>query len=407
MRIQRQPHNRNEAGIALLLALVFIVLLAAIVTNFMYKIQVDATIVASNSSDYEALLAAKSGVATALSVLHADRVGNTLDAEENPEEFGMYDALSEVWAEPGNLATFNDDVVSMTIVDEYSKLNLNALIFEASNGEQSGEVVHDVLELAIREVFRVDLGFEEDPTDLILDWLDADDDARPNGAESDYYESLDPPFSCKNGPMDSIEELLLLPGITPEVYFGLPDPDLELELDDEGEILQPIPLSDLFTVHGHPEGRLNINTTSEGLIEVVLMASESLYPGTITTDMTIIQNQMASEYPFFSSEAQLIQNRYLPSRLDQNGQAIQGGGDVDQNVGFANENNQNSVNAQSQIPLPPPMFTVESNVFRIFADGQSNDAQVRVEVYAFRDPSDKEGATEPQLFRILDWRVIR
>lgn len=390
------PQNRSDEGIALLLAMVFVVLLAAIVTDFMYKIHVEASIVTANNSDYEAMLAAKSGVATALSVLHADRIGNLLDTEDDPQ-IGVYDALNEIWAEPGSLTSFNDDIVSMTIVDEYSKLNLNALIFETTSGDQVGEVVHEVLKNAISEVFTVELGFEDDPTDVILDWLDADDDPRPNGAESDYYERLDPPFSCKNGPMDSIEELLLLPGISPKRYFGLPDPEIEPELDETGEPVQPIPLSDLFTVYGHPEGRLNINTTSEVLTQIVLYASENLYPGTISTDTTMLSEKLSSEYPFFSSEEELVRNRYLPSRTDQNGQPIQNNDD---------NTNQNQ-NAQPEIPLPPPMFTVESNVFRIQADGQSNDAQVRVEVYAFRDPSDKRGSPEPQLFRILDWRTIR
>ncbi len=44
----------------------------------------------------------------------------------------------------------------------------------------------------------------------LKDWLDSgDDDAITglSGAESDYYEGLEPPYSCKNGPMDNLGEV--------------------------------------------------------------------------------------------------------------------------------------------------------------------------------------------------------
>ena len=408
MMTPRRKSKDGREGVALLLALVFIVLLAALVTDFMYRIHVEATLVESSNSNHEALLAARSGVATAMSILHADRIGNSEETLE-VDQAGMYDSLDEPWAEGGDVVSFNDDLVNMSIVDEYSKINLNALIFETSTASgDTGEAVHEILELVVRDVFMVDLELELDPTDVILDWLDADDIPRPNGAESDYYESLDPPFSCKNGPMDSIEELLLLPSITPEIFFGLPDPEeeLELELEEDGEAAEPIPLSDLFTVHGHPEGRLNINTTSPGFIELMLEMSEGYRPGFLTLDMSAYESQMESEFPFFDTEQQLLEAGYLPKRQQPLGG---GGAGNDNNPSNDNENtNDTNSNGGGEGIMPPPMFTVESNVFRIQADGQSGETGVRVEAYVFRDPSDKQGGeSEPQLFRILDWRVVQ
>jgi general secretion pathway protein K len=57
--------------------------------------------------------------------------------------------------------------------------------------------------------------------DSILDWRDPDDLHRLNGAENDYYESLDPPYKCKNGPFSSVTELALVKGISPEIYEKL------------------------------------------------------------------------------------------------------------------------------------------------------------------------------------------
>ena len=59
-------------------------------------------------------------------------------------------------------------------------------------------------------------------TDSILDWRDADNLHRINGAEDDYYQSLNPPYKAKNGRIDTVEELLLVRGITPEYFYGFP-----------------------------------------------------------------------------------------------------------------------------------------------------------------------------------------
>jgi len=63
-------------------------------------------------------------------------------------------------------------------------------------------------------------GMTEDAADSILDWIDEDDEARTYGAESAYYMSLEPPYAPKNGPLDTVEELLRVKGVTPQLLFG-------------------------------------------------------------------------------------------------------------------------------------------------------------------------------------------
>jgi DNA uptake protein ComE-like DNA-binding protein len=60
--------------------------------------------------------------------------------------------------------------------------------------------------------------------DAILDWLDADDEPRAYGCERSYYSGLNPPYAPKNGAFSSVEELLLVRGVTPQMLFG-PDAD--------------------------------------------------------------------------------------------------------------------------------------------------------------------------------------
>ena len=63
-------------------------------------------------------------------------------------------------------------------------------------------------------------GMTESIADAILDWMDADRVPRPSGAEEDYYGTLNPPYSPRNGIPDSLEELLLVKGVTRSLLFG-------------------------------------------------------------------------------------------------------------------------------------------------------------------------------------------
>jgi len=96
------------------------------------------------------------------------------------------------------------------LVDESSKINLNTLVF--SDALQEGSA---------REILMTLPEMTEEIADAILDWLDSDDDTRDFGVETDYYQGLSPAYAAKNGPMDSLDELLLIPGITPQLLFGL------------------------------------------------------------------------------------------------------------------------------------------------------------------------------------------
>ena len=56
--------------------------------------------------------------------------------------------------------------------------------------------------------------------DSILDWTDKDNLRRLNGAEDEYYLSLSVPYRAKNGPFDTVEELLLVKGMSADILFG-------------------------------------------------------------------------------------------------------------------------------------------------------------------------------------------
>ena len=93
--------------------------------------------------------------------------------------------------------------------DESSRLNLNVLLILDKQVAGSGRTLLMGLP-----------GMTEDVADAILDWLDPDDEPRELGCEVEYYSGLSPPYAAKNGPVDTVEELLLVRGVTPQLLFG-------------------------------------------------------------------------------------------------------------------------------------------------------------------------------------------
>jgi hypothetical protein len=106
--------------------------------------------------------------------------------------------------EAGNL-----NGVRYGLEDESTRLNVNALVVADQLQENAG-----------RDLLMGLPGMTEDVADAILDWMDEDDEARDYGAEASYYQGLSPPYRPKNGPLDTVEELLLVRGVTPQLMFG-------------------------------------------------------------------------------------------------------------------------------------------------------------------------------------------
>ncbi|MGC4006916.1 MAG: type II secretion system protein GspK [Pirellulales bacterium] len=122
---------------------------------------------------------------------------------EIPRERGRFTILSPK-IENGEI-----EGVRYGVEDESTKLNLNTLTFLEQQQEGAGKQLLMALP-----------GMTDQIADSILDYLDEDEEQRENGAESDYYTSLDPPYACRNGPFETIDELLLVSGVTPELLYG-------------------------------------------------------------------------------------------------------------------------------------------------------------------------------------------
>ncbi len=105
--------------------------------------------------------------------------------------------------------------------------------------------------------------------DSILDWRDVDNQHRLNGAEDDFYQTLDPPYKAKNSRFDTVEELLLVRGVTRDIFYGL------TERNPEGGVMRRFGLSRFCTVYSI-SNRININFAPyEVLMSIPMMTPQA------------------------------------------------------------------------------------------------------------------------------------
>lgn len=205
-----------RSGSLLLIVLVVVAMLTLAAYNFTQTMQTELEATAGYGLEVQAREAADSGVEY-VSVILANRVAAAAEnLNHNPNVFlGKTVAASPRLG--GNarftiIAPVEQDVrgnaIRYGLADESAKLNLNLL---------------DRLQLDEDQVqaWLMNLpGMTASIADALLDWIDTDDTKRPEGAESDVYEALPQPYKARNGPLESLDELLLIRGVTPALLYG-------------------------------------------------------------------------------------------------------------------------------------------------------------------------------------------
>lgn len=226
---------RLRRGFILPVVLVVVGLMAVTIAGFLFFVRAELAGARADRDSRQARLAAESGLQETIAVLRKS-AADPSTWWNNPERFRhalvfseFFDRESDPVRKDGSrtevlksskpqaawrfsiVARNIDGVVSTMrygLTPEAAKLNLNV----ATEGE-----IRRLFEEALIEM-RID-NFDE-LIDGALDWLDADDEPRPNGAEIEYYQTLTPPYKPKNARLDSIEELLLVKGWSAALLYG-------------------------------------------------------------------------------------------------------------------------------------------------------------------------------------------
>ncbi len=196
------------------------------------------------------------------------------------------DSLQEDWAIPEKLSIaveamgVEPDNLVLEISDELGKLQVNALIKDHPGRESNPD------HYQIWERFFDPMAEDEQAlVNCLQDWIDTRDDEAVtgiSGAESNYYLSLDPPYTCTNGPFTHISELFLVKGITRSLFDGttINSEDIEVKPENHTGSSNLVP-EELITVHGlltddsaqekyQFSGRVNINTAPEAVLRALL-----------------------------------------------------------------------------------------------------------------------------------------
>ena len=240
-----------EKGVALIMVLWVMAILSVVALEFSFAMRTEITISKNHKEDLQCYAMAEGGVQRAIAELiykhdaRLQQMRKTLTVEETAQE-------QKEWMADGRSYTLPFDLGSceIRIMSEAGKININM-----------------VSEFLLRKVMG-QLGLEGEAKDVVvdsvLDWRDTNDLYRANGAENDYYLSLKDPYYCKNGNLDSIEELLLVKGVTPDVYHGKKG-------TPEGEegSADRVGLKDIFSIYS-PGEQVDINSATPLVMNMVL-----------------------------------------------------------------------------------------------------------------------------------------
>ena len=197
------PDVSGERGVALVIVLLVVAILVSLVTHFTYGARVELALSGQTLDRMNAHRLLLSGYQLGVQVLQRDS--------------NEYDAPTDLWGRT-DLLTMGVSLLSETgsvsgdITDENAKINLNRLLDDFGG-------IREYEEEQLRRLFDV-LELDQAPVETLLDWLDEDDLIRPGGAEYLYYSREEPPYACANGPLETLNQLLLVKGWTRELLLG-------------------------------------------------------------------------------------------------------------------------------------------------------------------------------------------
>ncbi len=139
--------------------------------------------------------------------------------ELRADKFPVFDAFQESWS--SNPAALKDvDLMTgkFSVVCRQDGLTLYGACDEAGKINVNKATPDMLKNLFMAADPLLGKNTAEEIADAVADWRDTDDNKTAHGAESQAYAALSKPYAPRNGPMQSVEELKLILGMTPELY---------------------------------------------------------------------------------------------------------------------------------------------------------------------------------------------
>ncbi|MGQ0794018.1 MAG: general secretion pathway protein GspK [Deltaproteobacteria bacterium] len=220
-------HRNSERGVILLITLIAVAILSILVVDFIYSSQIDAEISANTRDDLKARYIAKSGVYVVAGAMKNSALEEMGLASSSPASSAAGLGDEGRWAITFPPFPIGGGYLSVTVTDERSKVNLNALVSQSTNQVDQQTLAQ------VRELFRL-LGVEGGKSSLfissLVNWLDRSiegsqigNDQDPSGAAAGFYASLDKPYAIKDGALDSVAEIRFIEGMDDEFFTQIKD----------------------------------------------------------------------------------------------------------------------------------------------------------------------------------------
>jgi general secretion pathway protein K len=253
----------DESGMALVLTLLIVTLVAVVVLELNYLMRVEVHASTNFRDGIRSYYLAKSGIVVVKELL-----------SRNVQEFE--EAKNILLAGDTHTISIGEGSAAVRLIDEGGKINVNALIAEIGNAQPTaGALIPQAQQpsqpggaptaspwIQITQDLFQRLGIDPTLVGGIIDWIDLDDvPSGTGGVESNYYRGLEKPYMARNGAMETIAELRLIRGFTDEVL-------LKLGARRVGGIVDPATNLYLTTLP-LPQGggwRINLNTAPPALL---------------------------------------------------------------------------------------------------------------------------------------------
>jgi general secretion pathway protein K len=257
--------KRKERGVALLAVLLGVAMMTLIVVDFAMTSGLGFVSAANQANELRATYLARSGINVGLGLLAASARAQALaqtaaNQSTNPT---TTDTLNDPWAAPFPPMPLEGGTVSLSIVDEERKLNINSLV---ANGQPSLPAIQKMQRLFT--VLDVDVNLVQG----IVDWITPN--SGTGGMGTDFYLQLQPPYQPRFGPMPTLGDLQMVKGFN-EAIFNRVSPFLSV-----------------LNTNGPFANQVNVNTAPPQVLaalEPVLMEDQKLV-------MTILDYR--AEQPF-------------------------------------------------------------------------------------------------------------
>ena len=271
----------NQRGIALLLVLFVTMLLIILAAEFAYTTRMEISVAGNFKEDIEGYYYGLAGMQYAMTEILGKYDDTYLGPggqvgffrswlHDSPEGSNRNDKGEIVeWPAIPNREKIpiGSGGFDYIISDEEGRLNINYLTSNARTGSKNN-----------RQIFRellVATGVEDgEPADIIadsiMDWTDRNDLHRLNGAETEWYEKnyekqgFSEPYECKNGRIDTLDELLMIQGMTPAILYGSDSMYANSSEDDT----QYTGIAPYITVYGYSR-RVNTQTAPPLLLKIL------------------------------------------------------------------------------------------------------------------------------------------